>query len=404
MIPANQSAETDLAEFVSLCGSKRLAAKLSGIPRKTLCRWLLDIERTGKINARPSRVRGAMERINAVRAKMRQDGPCFDVADAFMSIFGFQRAGRGDDMTCASFPGKLGDDNVTFNGRPIPEDAVIRNSQTANDEINGLVNTESVHSSRIGDEKARKLPECVVFFPDRHSPYDDKRAVEVAINHCHKKHSPTWVVDGGDSADMYEFSSYLGLSRMDPLDEIYAAVRGLEDISNAFPNCRKTFLVGNHERRIVRYFQTNIPKMAKHKDLSIRSILELERLGYGYHDNKESWEREGKFFKIGKLTYIHGDELGGCGYKYAAQRMAELYRANIIFGHLHVTDASKPLRDLEGHVIRTWGVGCLHTVTPHYRPGASHNLGFAVVEYDEDGQGGFTVYNYLLDDNYKVRL
>ena len=254
------------------------------------------------------------------------------------------------------------------------------------------------------NELPSQRPECVVFLPDAHYPYQDQKALDIAINHCHKRHSPTCLVNGGDTADMYEFSSFIGASRMDPVDEIYSVVGGLEYVGNAFSGCRKILIVGNHERRIVRYVQVNIPKLAKHKALTIESILELDRLGYEYWDNRASWEKDGKFLKIGKLTYIHGDELGGCGYKYAAQRMAELYRANIIFGHLHVTDASKPMRDVEGRVIRTWGVGCMHTTTPHYKPGASHNLGFAVVEYDDDGSGGFTVYNYLLDDNYKVRL
>jgi hypothetical protein len=198
MIPANQAAGTDLAEFVMLCGSKRSAAKLCGIPRKTLCRWLLDIERTGKINARPSRVRWAMERINAASARMRQDEPCYDVADAFMSIFGFQRAGRGDDMTCASFPGEdfvvskdiedgkrgFGPDmakrvvsgktnacDVTIDGGPVPELVVIRNSQTSKGETKERVNDKSVHKSRIGDGKARKST-------------TSKRIVVVSDLHC----------------------------------------------------------------------------------------------------------------------------------------------------------------------------------------------------------------------------
>lgn len=190
MIPANQAAETDLAEFVMLCGSKRSAAKAIGVPRKTLCRWLLDIERTGKINARPSRVRGAMERISAVRAKMRQDGPCYDVADAFMSVFGYHRVGRGDDMTCASFPGQFDDATGQKHGQKKSRQrekrnndarmdatksrtdcAGVRNSQTANDFATSAFATtqgtnyetvqrlmrESVHKSQPVDEKARKL-------------------------------------------------------------------------------------------------------------------------------------------------------------------------------------------------------------------------------------------------------
>ena len=54
MIPANNPAEHVLFSFVDACGSKRSAAHRLGIPRGTLRRWLLDIERTGKINAAES--------------------------------------------------------------------------------------------------------------------------------------------------------------------------------------------------------------------------------------------------------------------------------------------------------------------------------------------------------------
>lgn len=276
------------------------------------------------------------------------------------------------------------------------ESRVVKESLTPGD--------ESVHDSRIEDEKNPKGFGTFVFLPDVHSPYEDRRALDIAINHCHKKHTPDRVVLGGDMADLFEFSNFASTPRKHPEEELEDVIAMLGFLKKSFSECGMVFLVGNHERRLVRYVQTNAPKLARSKQVSIASLLELESLGIDYHDNKESWERNGTFYKVGKLNYLHGDEIGGCGYKYAAQRMAEIYRANIIFGHLHTTDSSKPMRDLNGHVIRTWCVGCLHTRTPHYRPGASHNLGFAVVEYDNDGSGHFTVYNYLLDDEYKVRL
>lgn len=244
---------------------------------------------------------------------------------------------------------------------------------------------------------------CVAFLPDLHCPYDDRQAVDIAVDYIHKHHAPTDLILGGDFADLFEMSKFPSTPRMQPDEEVAAVVRRLEDMHAAFPGCRKVYLMGNHERRMIRYIQTEAPKMARILGPTIPAVFQLERLGYEFHDNRETWESRGEFLKIGKLSYLHGDEIGGCGFKYTAQRMAENYRANIIYGHLHVTDASKPMRDLEGHVIRTWQVGCLHTRTPHYKPGASHNLGFAVVEYENDGSGHFTVHNYLLDDRYRVR-
>lgn len=244
---------------------------------------------------------------------------------------------------------------------------------------------------------------CVVYLCDLHAPYLDRRALDIAIEYCHRHFRPTWLVLGGDTADLFEFSRFSSTPRQHPDEEIMAVRGELANIADAFSGCRKTFLMGNHERRLIRYVQNEAPKLARLLGATIPSVLDLDAAGYEFHDNHESWERDGTFFKIGKLTYLHGDEIGGCGYLYTAQRMAEKYRANVIYGHLHASDCSRPVRDLDGHIVRTWQVGCLHTRTPHYRPGASHNLGFAVVEYDGDGSGCFTVHNMLLDDNYKVR-
>lgn len=244
---------------------------------------------------------------------------------------------------------------------------------------------------------------CVAFLPDLHCPYDDRQAVDIAVEYIHQHHAPTDLILGGDFADLFEMSKFPSTPRMHPDEEVAAVVRRLEDMSAAFPDCRKVYLMGNHERRMIRYIQTEAPKMARILGPTIPAIFQLERLGYEFHDNRETWESRGEFLKIGKLIYCHGDELPGASGKYAPLRVAEVHRQNIIYGHLHKQDASPPVRDLSGHVIKVWQVGCLHTKTPHYLPGANHSLGFAVIEYDSNNQD-FTVYNYIIDDNWRVRL
>lgn len=245
---------------------------------------------------------------------------------------------------------------------------------------------------------------CYAVFPDIHAPYQDDRALDTAINHVLKRHKPTGVILPGDFADNYEFSRYPGTPRMSALSEVNAVKVVLKRVADAFPDGDNTALMGNHEMRFVRYMQVNAPKAAEVLGDKVPEVFGLSDMGFKFHDNQESWARGGGYFKIGKLVYVHGHELPGCSGKYAAQRVAELHRGNILFAHLHKTCASTPLRDIEGKVIRAWGMGCLHTRTPDYMPGASHTLGFAVVEYDSDGSGHFTIYNYLLDDNYKVRM
>lgn len=252
------------------------------------------------------------------------------------------------------------------------------------------------------DEPVRRR-ETVLFLPDRHEPYTDKRAKAAIYEYVAKHYSPTRLVLGGDYADLFEFSGFPSTPQMHPDEEVEHVIRCLEEDAETWEDCRRTYILGNHEKRVQRYIQTSAPKLARIFGDSIPQMFELERLGYEFVDNEDMWERSGRFFQLGKLIYLHGHELKGCGFKYTSQRMAETFRANIISGHLHTSDASRPMKDLHGHTIRCWLVGCACSILPRYKPGASHVHGFAVIVYDDGLSGHFTLHNHILDENYKVR-
>lgn len=370
MIPANNPAETDLAEFVKLCGSKRSAAKACGIPRKTLCRWLLDIERTGKINARPSRVRWAMERINAVRAKMRQDEHCYDVADAFMSIFGFHRAGRGDDMTCASFPDNFGD---------------VSNSQTANGEKKERVNAKCVHKSRIADEKARKR-KTVLFLYDIHLPNHSEENIALALDYAQLRHEIDTVVIGGDFLDCAGISRW----KKDPYgtmplhEEIARGVAWLEALRARFKKSEIVILKGNHEDRLQSYLWNQAAEISKLKGLRLQDQLELERLNIRWVDNLDRVQRGEGVYSIGKLNILHGNELGICPNVGPARQYFLRALENVICGHVHRVD-DYIARTVTGDTKGAWVCGALCDMTPAYRPLNPWTAGFAIVHFDDDG-------------------
>jgi hypothetical protein len=265
------------------------------------------------------------------------------------------------------------------------------------------LNDRVTSAKRKIDEARPTSRMTVLFMPDKHRPYEDRRAIDAIYNYVHANFAVTHYVNGGDEADLFEFSGFPSTPKMHPDEEIEYVIRGLEDDCAAFPGAGRTFILGNHEKRLCRYIQNHAPKLARLFGDSIPEIFELERMGYRFVDNEHLWETTGQFFKIGKLTYIHGHELRGGGFKYTAQRWAEQFRVNIIAGHLHTSEDARPLKDLEGHTIRVWMTGCACSVLPRYKPGASHVHGFAVIEYDKDGSGCFQVYNHILDENYKVR-
>lgn len=389
MIPAQVPAETDLAEFVRLCGSKRSAAKAIGIPRKTLCRWLLDIERTGQINARPSRVMAAMERVNAVRAKMRQDGPCFDVADALMSVFGFQRAGRGDDMTCASFPGEDFVVHKDFEDgkRGFGPDMAkrIRNSQTANGETKERVNAKSVHKSRIGDEKARKR-KTVLFLYDIHLPNHSEENIALALDYAQSRHGIDTVVIGGDFLDCAGISRW----KKDPYgtmplhEEIARGVAWLEALWTRFPKSELVMMKGNHEDRLQSYLWNQAAEISKLKGLKLQDQLELERLNIRWVDNLERVQRGEGVYSIGKLNILHGNELGICPNINPARQYFLRALDNVICGHVHKVDEHFATT-IAGKTAGAWVCGPLCDMHPEYRPLNPWVAGFAIAHFDDDG-------------------
>lgn len=370
-----------LTEYVNACGSKRLAAHRLCIPRGTLRRWLKEIDSTGTVHSAPRRVQALSDGLEATYRGTA-------TADAPMGIWGFHRAGRGDDMTCASFPGEdfvvhkeLEDGKRGFSENMRER---IRNSQTANEETKQRVNTKGVHNSRIVDVKARKR-KTVLFLYDIHLPNHSEENIGIALDYAQSRHEIDTVVLGGDFLDCAGISKF----NNDPnecvplVEEIARGVEFLDMLRKRFPAASIRLVKGNHEQRLQRFLWEKAVELNGLKGLAIQDQLELERFNVEWIDNLQRIRDGLGAYKIGKLFVLHGHELGICPSVDCARKYFFKALENIIVGHVHRDDkhTETTLDGTKG----AWVVGHLQDEHPAYRAFNKWVAGFAIASFDDDG-------------------
>lgn len=378
-----------LTEYVNTCESQRGAARNLGIPHSTLERWLKEIRLVGRPMTHPLRVAVVKERIKNGASVAHHKQHDHGAADALMGIFGYHRVGRGDDMTCASFPD---DDFVVHKDfedgkRGFCPDMArrIRNSQTANGETKERVNDKSVHKSRIEDGKARKR-KTVLFLYDIHLPNHSEENIALALDYAQSRHEIDTVVIGGDFLDCAGISRW----KKDPYgtmplhEEIARGVAWLEALRARFKKSELVMLKGNHEDRLQSYLWNQAAEISKLKGLKLQDQLELDRLNIHWVDNLERVQCGEGVYSIGKLNILHGNELGICPNVGPARQYFLRALENVICGHVHRVD-DYIARTVTGDTKGAWVCGALCDMTPAYRPLNPWTAGFAIVHFDDDG-------------------
>lgn len=161
----------------------------------------------------------------------------------------------------------------------------------------------------------------ILFIPDTHRPYHDKRAWELLLN-VGRKFSPDILVVLGDFADFYTVSSHSkDPKRSLKLEEEVADVKlGLKELSSLGAK-QKIFIAGNHEDRLWRYMQDRAPEL-DHL-ISIPKVLGLE--SWKYVPYKEDC-------RLGKLYLTH--DVGSAG-RGSVLKCLDSYQHSNITGHTH---------------------------------------------------------------------
>lgn len=184
--------------------------------------------------------------------------------------------------------------------------------------------------------------EPILFVPDTHRPYHDKRAWRLMMKVAEDL-KPKHIIILGDFADFYSVSAHSkspdrALQLPAELKDVRKGLGDLEDLGAK----NNVFIAGNHEDRLTRYLEDKAPELFGVVD--IPNVLELDK--WEYVPYKEDYQ-------LGKLYATH--DVGYAG-RYGAQRLLDTYQHCIVGGHTHrLSYIVEGNAAQEAHVAATFG-------------------------------------------------
>ena len=172
-------------------------------------------------------------------------------------------------------------------------------------------------------KKIKGSTERILFVPDCHIPYHDKKAWKLLLKVC-QAFKPDTIAVIGDFADCYIVSDH----QKDPsreslwVEEKKQVIQCKEQLEHTGAK-RLILTAGNHEDRYDRYLKNKAPALFEHD--KIKKELEFDRGGWEYVPYKD-------YTTIGKMNVTH--DVGHSG-KYAAFQTLDAFQDNVVFGHTH---------------------------------------------------------------------
>ena len=195
-----------------------------------------------------------------------------------------------------------------------------------------------------------------VFISDIHIPYQDKKALAMAMEIIKdlKLKSHDNIIIGGDLVDYYPISSFSPDLMESNIDlELYEAVEFLNDLRKLAPDSSIYFFEGNHEQRMQKKIMSSVSALAPFlkNRLSIRQLLEFKKFNIR--------EVQTPFTLNKKLFFLHGHEKKGfITPQHIASVNLKYYNRSCIVGHHHRFDMAIATQ-LDGSLLGAWANGCL---------------------------------------------
>jgi predicted MPP superfamily phosphohydrolase len=165
--------------------------------------------------------------------------------------------------------------------------------------------------------------EPVLFVPDCHIPYHDKKAFALMMAVA-KDLKPKHIYIIGDFIDFYSVSSHSKNPKrsLQLADELKAAETALDQL-DALKAPNKTYIGGNHEDRLQRYLQDKAPELFD--VVNVPDLLHLKKHGWDYVPYK-------KDTKLGKIHFTH--DVGASG-RNSVYKSLDTYQHSVVTGHSH---------------------------------------------------------------------
>jgi len=222
--------------------------------------------------------------------------------------------------------------------------------------------------------------QTAVVLSDLHIPYHDQKSLDLVIEIA-KDLRPDKIIQLGDYQDFYPISKYTKDPKRSSGFELQRELDIAKGILDKLTAIAPTYIIpGNHDQRLKKYLQDKALGLCGLEALTFSKLIGI--------DNKRSFLRENIY--LGKLLILHGDEVttgGGSSGKTALATMARLNQS-VMVGHCHklgsVYRASKGCGVQKGYEI-----GCLCTMEVDYTRYPDWQQGFAVVEFQDNGNKDF---------------
>ena len=250
------------------------------------------------------------------------------------------------------------------------------------------------HSSRCKDKTCSEEEifqiQKTVLLPDIHYPHYDQRIMD-ALDEFIIDYNPDELVYMGDQISLDCISAW---NKRKPLLKEgqrllkdyegfdHHVLRRHEDITKE--DCRRTFMIGNHEYRVERYCEEH-PELEGIIDLD--EHLDLRDRGYKIIPFNE-------IHKVGKLSVIHGFYWN----KYHAAKTLEAFEGNVVYAHVHNPQMYAKVTpiDRKGYHTAT-SLPCLCNIKPDYHKNAPNFWinGFGIVEH-LPATGYFNLYTIIV--------
>jgi predicted phosphodiesterase len=233
--------------------------------------------------------------------------------------------------------------------------------------------------------KIPKVHKKLLVVSDIHVPYHSVPAITSALDYAISAKVDSVLING-DLIDQHSLSKFL----VDPRkrnfkEELESTKNLLDEIQKALPV--KTFLKwGNHDERYEHFLMRKAPELIGIEEYRLSNLLGTYAKGIEVIDDK-------RIIYAGKLAILHGHEINMKGTTVNPARTLYLKtKASCICGHLHVSSQHTEKR-LDGYLVSTWSVGHLAEEHPQYAPINNWNLGFAIIDFDDEF---FEVSNYKI--------
>lgn len=197
----------------------------------------------------------------------------------------------------------------------------------------------------------------------------------------------------GDYADMYNVSSHAKDPRLFQLltDEIEDVLNGLDELDQAFPRARKTYIEGNHEFRLERYLIDKAPAL-----FGVTDLEHLFKLNSRPNWRFVPYTPHQRHMILGSKLAARHEPLAN-----SAQLTSKKALCNLVFGHVHRIEESH-IVGLDGTNHVSFSVGWLgnkaHRAFSYVKNYWQWQLGFGIVHVDPKTKNFYHQKIHILED------